>query len=683
MNVVTHNLAAMNATRQYNIAVKAGRKSAEKLSSGYRINRAADDAAGLTISEKMRAQIRGLNQGAENIETGISYVQVADGALEEVHSMLQRINELAVQSANGTNSESDRKALDDEMQQLKTEMQRVFESTTFNEKQIWPEGSIEKTSVWVGTKQVQGVSVATPAAQRMDINNQNYDKVAYSSYQLLADDTGIRVSWTDFDGDEHTTLAADWDTLEANNYSFQIADYFDTADTALFDNGTPLFDFQIAFKVEPEAEVADIIAAVNNTAMSTNTAAYISANFEDASGNSITQTGVSVASASINYSAAYASRENANISNGETGYDFENATDSFLEATTSSVTDGNLDEIPENNTSDVSVAQTSTEGWSFTFEMEGIGEVKATSDYIYYYSNDGDSDDEGLWWQWNKRTDGTRYKSTIYRYPTEYGDASLGTLMSTLTGSSGTGTPGLLTEANGGVADSGGYVLARFALNSTNSYTYGSGQTSDSVGYFTLRVAVNNTDTEESVLQKINDALNTTTIVDLYTSDSNVKSASHTVYRSYINTSMVERDVYQMLLDYGNVNLNIHSGPTATDKIALNYKCLRVAALGLEDTNVLTEDSATNAIDEVALAIRLVSEQRSKFGAYQNRMEHANAINLNTSENTTAAESRIRDTDMAEESVKHTKESILQQAGQAVMARANQNTQGVLNLLNK
>ena len=131
--VVQHNMQAMNANRMLNITTGSQSKSAEKLSSGYRINRAADDAAGLSISEKMRKQIRGLDQASTNAEDGVSAVQTAEGALTEVHSMLQRMNELAVQASNGTNSKTDRDAIQSEIDQLTTEIDRVAETTKFNE----------------------------------------------------------------------------------------------------------------------------------------------------------------------------------------------------------------------------------------------------------------------------------------------------------------------------------------------------------------------------------------------------------------------------------------------------------------------------------------------------------------------------------------------------------------------
>ena len=131
--VVQHNLQAINSNRLLGITQGTLSGSTEKLSSGYKINRAADNAAGLTISEKMRKQIRGLTQASTNAEDGVSAVQTAEGALTEVHDMLQRMNELAVQASNGTNSESDRQAIQDEISQLTTEIDRVAETTKFNE----------------------------------------------------------------------------------------------------------------------------------------------------------------------------------------------------------------------------------------------------------------------------------------------------------------------------------------------------------------------------------------------------------------------------------------------------------------------------------------------------------------------------------------------------------------------
>ena len=143
--VVQHNLSAMNANRMLGITTGSLAKSTEKLSSGYRVNRAADDAAGLAISEKMRKQIRGLDQASANAEDGISAVQTAEGALTEVHDMLQRMNELAVKAANGTMSTDDRQTVQDEVEQLLTEIDRVAETTKFNELYMLKGDTSDKT----------------------------------------------------------------------------------------------------------------------------------------------------------------------------------------------------------------------------------------------------------------------------------------------------------------------------------------------------------------------------------------------------------------------------------------------------------------------------------------------------------------------------------------------------------
>ena len=147
--VVQHNMQAANANRMLGITSGAQAKSTEKLSSGYKINRAADDAAGLTISEKMRKQIRGLDKASSNAQDGVSSVQTAEGALTEVHSMLQRMNELAVQSSNGTNSSDDRQAIQDEVDQLTTEIDRVAETTKFNEIYLLKGGNSNTKNVYM------------------------------------------------------------------------------------------------------------------------------------------------------------------------------------------------------------------------------------------------------------------------------------------------------------------------------------------------------------------------------------------------------------------------------------------------------------------------------------------------------------------------------------------------------
>ena len=156
--VVQHNLTAMNANRQLGITTGQQAKSSEKLSSGYKVNRAADDAAGLTISEKMRSQIRGLNKASDNAQDGISLIQTAEGALNEAHSILQRMNELATQAANDTNTSSDRTAIQKEVNALTSELNRIASTTQFNTQNLL-DGTFSGKKLQVGALQNQKISI--------------------------------------------------------------------------------------------------------------------------------------------------------------------------------------------------------------------------------------------------------------------------------------------------------------------------------------------------------------------------------------------------------------------------------------------------------------------------------------------------------------------------------------------
>ena len=156
--VVQHNLTAMNTNRQLGIINGAQQKSTEKLSSGYRINRAGDDAAGLSISEKMRSQIRGLNKASNNAENGISLIQTAEGALNEVHSILQRMNELATQGANDVNTSIDRAAINKEISNLSDELVRIESTTQFNDMDLL-DGDFSAKKLQVGAKKGQTIDI--------------------------------------------------------------------------------------------------------------------------------------------------------------------------------------------------------------------------------------------------------------------------------------------------------------------------------------------------------------------------------------------------------------------------------------------------------------------------------------------------------------------------------------------
>ena len=175
--VVQHNLAAMNTNRQMGVVTSSLQKSTEKLSSGYKINRAGDDAAGLSISEKMRSQIRGLNKASDNAQDGISLIQVAEGALNETHSILQRMNELATQAANDTNTSTDRTAIKAEIDQLTSEINRIQSTTQFNTQNLL-DGKFTGKNLQVGSLKGQTIkiSISNMNAATLGVSGLTVDK---------------------------------------------------------------------------------------------------------------------------------------------------------------------------------------------------------------------------------------------------------------------------------------------------------------------------------------------------------------------------------------------------------------------------------------------------------------------------------------------------------------------------
>ena len=192
--VVQHNLTAMNANRQLGITTGAQAKSSEKLSSGYRINRAGDDAAGLKISEKMRSQVRGLNKASSNAQDGISLIQTAEGALNEAHSILQRMNELSVQGANDTNQNIDRDAINQELTALTEELDRISTTTQFN-KQNLLDGSFSDKKLQVGANAGQNINISIG---KMDAKSLGLTDIKYFDGLQNTSYAGISYMGTDY-----------------------------------------------------------------------------------------------------------------------------------------------------------------------------------------------------------------------------------------------------------------------------------------------------------------------------------------------------------------------------------------------------------------------------------------------------------------------------------------------------
>ena len=512
--VVQHNLAAMNSNRMLGVTTKTQTKSTEKLSSGYKINRAADDAAGLSISEKMRKQIRGLTQASLNAQDGISAVQTTEGALTEVHDMLQRMNELAVKSSNGTNSEDDRQYIQDEIDQLITEIDRVAETTKFNETYLL-KGDKTTNSLKYDYVAPATVSSFSPKNTLFDIcGNTVSDKVAEDMYR-----NGETLYST-----QTTKTAAAAADLKA--VSVAKADIYDAAGHMIVKKG----------------EVFDTGLDITK--------------FKDKSGSALTSAGA--------LDAATIADEDLYNADGTLAY----AKNTVLaSAVAASVTDYNTT---------VALGTVAKEGTDYIFdENVYTGQL---------YDKDGNKiAKNGLESYFEKDSDGTiTYKGGLY----SKGGQAIGN------------ADAALTEA----------------------------------------------DNEEL-----------------------------THYVSTTNNGT------------GALQLKLHVGADATDnnQISLAISAMDASTLGINGIKVDGADdtNAKDAIDTIKAAIQRVSTQRSALGAVQNRLEHTINNLDNVVENTTAAESQIRDTDMATEMVKYSNNQILAQAGQAMLAQANQSNQGVLSLL--
>jgi flagellin len=482
--VVQHNMQAANANRMLNVTTSAQSKSTEKLSSGYRINRAADDAAGLTISEKMRKQIKGLDRASTNAEDGVSAVQTAEGALTEVHSMLQRMNELATQSANGTNSNTDRKAIQDEIDQLTTEIDRVSETTKFNETYLLKGDGAEK------------------------------------AHNVNAHDAGL-------DG---VTLTDKGDTVEVTLKELKAGDKISIAGKNYTIGG----------------EAADVTKMLG--------------------------------------------ADGANI-------------------------DTKHDDVTVNGTI-----------------YKWYGAIAADA---------GNKGTEAGWYSKNPKT----LNNTNAETKAEFKDAATFAAVKGATISVGSKSVTTIDDTKAdGIDDNDSTVIT-----AKKAYQL---QTAEIVKASSI-----GTDTA---------AKNATTANDVY------------------NTATTKFTLNKGTVSYkDSLSFNLHVGADAdmTNKITVNIDSMNSAGLGVKGIKADTEQDATYAIDAIADAISTVSSQRSALGAVQNRLEHTINNLDNVVENTTSAESRIRDTDMAEEMVNYSKNNILAQAGQSMLAQANQSNQGVLSLL--
>lgn len=501
--VVQHNMQAMNSNRVLGGTTAAQAKATEKLSSGFRINRAADDAAGLTISEKMRKQIRGLGRASKNAQDGISAVQTAEGALTEVHSMLHRMEELSTQAANGTNSKKDRDAIQSEISQLTTEIDRVSETTMFNETYLLKGDH---------TKPEKQKYLSAHDAGLEGTLVDNGDGTATFTMNKLSVGDQVKIGGKDY-------------TIGGTKEEVQKA-----VNMALHNDGANKYE---AAKAKPE----DVLT-VNGVKYTYYIAGTNAAGAQTKAGFYTLNPSATQEIAGREVDAMFG--EGSDITaNGKTFH--------ILEDKKPKATDG----IDDNNTSIISASEA--------------------------------------------------------------------------------------------------YVLAEKELKVANSI--GDTESHVKVGYMDGN--------------------------DLKPHELNKPAQDKDPNKFTINVALTK--VPETL----SFNLHVGADADMSNKIGISIDAMNSNFLGIKGLNV-SDDSgmaATYAIDAIGDALSRVSAQRSSLGAIQNRLEHTISNLDNITENTTAAESRIRDTDMAAEMVEYSKNNILKQAGTSMLAQANQSTQSVMTLL--
>lgn len=644
MNLGTETVIAQNAARQYKIAGADKSRSAEKLSSGYRINSAADDAAGLSISEKMRKQIRGLDKASQNINDGISYVQVADSALNEVQIMMHRISELSIQAANDTNTAADRIAIDNEVQELKADINRIFETTEFNTKKIWDTNG--NNQVQIGTEPVPAVtSYYENRYQTFSISENNKWLIPSSGYKVSASETdGIKVSWTGYDGNTYATTNIPWPSdLAGNTLDIEIGNYLDTVTyPKLAGSG---INFHLTYNISDVATLQDVIDSIDGTSFGSYPITSTSANFITTDGisrSSYSKNGISVSfSSSISYTAQLAADRIFQAGYKDTA---------FIEPLTPQPNNFNKPTTDTGNWSAGFTLGTAVTNPLATSSFTGT----ATSNSTYYngYINEPNNPNGNYWWYHDKYG---------YHTPTHSPAGSSGTPESAenaLKNPGGSNYPISSTQM-------GGRIDIGYSISGNYSIPIGS---YSSIGSLTMSLGVR----PDTTLDDIKSLLADIKTVDIYASGLGTAEVGTITP----NTVTLDKPIYE-----SEIALNIQTSDVAFDHMSINYRSLRLENLGLKDTNTKTYEDAQKAIAAAAAALAKVSDQRSLFGAYQNRLESAHNTVGNTGENVQSAESRLRDTDMAEEMVRYAKDNILAQAGEAMIAQSNSRLNQVLTLL--
>lgn len=649
----------MNSNRMLGVSTSSQKKSTEKLTSGYKINRAADDAAGLAISEKMRRQIRGLTQASTNCQDGISFCQIADGALDEVHDMLKRCEQLAIKAANGTNTEQDREFIQGELDQLSKEIDRVHSTTVFNERNIFSDNGIMPDAAPDLVNSDQGLT-----------NTINF--VTKTGIQVtvgMVDTEGNRVgspAETQANGDVNSATVrnselADFAVKAAANAIDKLTNacpnLFAAASTSGVKVGLDLSNIDGSGKTLATASLS-LSGGSTSTVMSyklhIDTSDYNISEFNTYSADKKADLAAVIAH-EMTHLVMYDTVTAGMLKGRETSFPMW-----FIEGTaqTSSGDNGWLSGYLKPNSSNESIKDYMAKldtmpygaGYLATMYlgMSASGEdptdpTKVTSaniakglDKILTDVAKGKSFSDAI-------KDNTNYKSQAeFQQKIKGGDASAVSFAANLLNARGT--------------SGGGSIL--YALNDSEAHAFGT-LTGSSSNY-----QINKENTWYS------NAYGTGFSWPKITEDAEgngLAIQAGAEAGQHIEIKQYNMSAYAL---FGGQRM------TVTD----SYKA--PSGSGNSYTQTLDDDSAiANTIDIIKEADKRVSTVRSYYGALQNRLEHTINNLDNVVENTTSAESLLRDTDMAAEMVKYANNNILMQAGQAMLAQANQTNQGVLSLL--
>ena len=631
--VVQHNMQAANANRMLNVTTGQQAKSTEKLSSGYRINRAADDAAGLTISEKMRKQIRGLDRASTNAEDGVSAVQTAEGALTEVHSMLQRMNELATQSANGTNSTTDRQAIQDEIDQLTTEIDRVSETTKFNETYLLKgdtDGATSAKNVNAHDAGLAGKLVANgdgTSTFKLDKALADGDNVTIAGKKYtIGSTTASTDGFEKLDTLGAKKVSVGDSVTDANGNKKTLVDKFSNTGTAanIYEDGDRIKIDGKEYTIATTTDLSKTTGAELSSADAQQMVSEALANGKEASFTSkATAKGIYAANATMDVKIVSALDTNEVSSLGI--------------ATTAKVSDLKGTALAAGDVVSLS-------GKAITATAEAPANMSTVKDIVKSLQKNDAIQIGGKTITISDKTSLADDKYTV-------NDAL------SLLNDKDTVNFDNVTSAEGKAALTVSGLKASTDYTAVDTKVAASG---DNV--------ISAKDAYSMMAEELQKASSIGADVAAEVKSDN--SGNFTIKQGTV-------DVKEAL----SFNLHVGADADSTNKITVDIDSMSSAGLGIKGIKADTEQDATYAIDAIADAISQVSSQRSALGAIQNRLEHTINNLDNVVENTTTAESRIRDTDMAEEMVNYSKNNILAQAGQSMLAQANQSNQGVLSLL--